>query len=168
MIRPPSGLNEAGPAQKLLYSTKVNQARTCVQPSRTNKGNKMAEILDEMEVDDGATTSLPGRRKRRIEDDPEQFFTVPDDVGQNPMVPVKRLKQDASVRPLDIPPQLPLQPTLPEQIPPPSRSFQPPTRPTQQSALPEQIPPIRSSQPQTQPPQSTDGHPQLQHHQPEV
>jgi hypothetical protein len=140
----------------------------------------MAEILDEMEVDDDATTSLPGRRKRR-EDEPDQFSTVPDDVGRNPMTPVKRRKQNASVRPPDIPSQLPLQPALPDQIPPsrssqpqptqrsalpeqipPSRSSQPQTQPTQRSALPEQIPPSRSSQPQTQPPQSTDLRPQPQ------
>lgn len=141
MIRPSSGgLKAAGPAQQLSPSAKVNPAPSRVQPSRANKANKMAKILDEMEVDDDATTSLPGRRKRRIEDGPEQFSTTPDDVERNPMAPVKRRKQDASVRPQDVPVQLPLQP-----------------------ALPEQIPPSRSSQPRTQPPQSaTDARPQVQ------
>jgi len=129
-IRPSSG---TGQAQQLSLSTTVNQPPSRVQPSRTNKANKMAKILDEMDVDDDATTCLPGRRKRRIEDDPEQFSIVPDNVGRNPMAPVKRRKQDPSVRPLDIPSQLPLQPVLPEQIP-PSRSFQPQTQPPQSVA----------------------------------
>ena len=57
----------------------------------------MAKILDEMEVDDDATTSLPGQCKWRIEDGLKQFSTTPDDIEQNPMAPVKRRKQDASV-----------------------------------------------------------------------
>jgi len=90
----------------------------------------MAEILDGMEADDDATTSLPGRRKRRIEDEPEQFFTVPDDAGQNPMAPVKRRKKAVPVQPLDVPSQLPLQPAHPDQFP-PSRSVQPQTQPSE-------------------------------------
>lgn len=87
----------------------------------------MTTVLNEMEVDDDATTSLPGRRKRRIEDGPEQFFATPGDVVRNPMAPVKKRRQDASVmsvQPQPIPPQLPLQPIHPRQIP-PSRSSQP-------------------------------------------
>jgi len=105
-IRPSSGGQAATPAQQPSRSAKANQAPSRVQPSRTNKANKMAKILDGMEVDDDAITSLPGRRKRRIEDEPEQFFTVPDDAGRNLMAPVKRRKQAVSVQPLDIPPQL--------------------------------------------------------------
>jgi hypothetical protein len=127
-IRPSRGLKErapqaAGPAQQPSSSAKANQAPSRVQPSRANKANKMAQILDEMEADDDATTSLPGRRKRRIEDEPERFSTVPDDIGRNPMAPVKRRKQNAPAEPLDVPSQLQLQPAHPAQIP-PSRSSQ--------------------------------------------
>jgi hypothetical protein len=94
-----------------------------VQPTRRNKASRMAEILDRMEQDDDGTTSLPERRKKwRLEDDPEDFSTIPADAEQNPMAPAKMHKrnQEMAVPPpaMPIPTPLPLQPVLPQQVPP--------------------------------------------------
>ena len=77
----------------------------------------MAEVLASIEEDDDGTTRVPGRRKRRVEDDPEQFSTVPEGVECNPMAPTKKRKKD-QVQTSRAPPLLPLQPAHPAQIPP--------------------------------------------------
>jgi hypothetical protein len=133
----------------------------------------MAEILDRMEQDDDGTTSLPERRKkRRLEDDPEDFSTIPADAEQNPMAPAKKHKrnQEMAVPPpaMPIPTPLPLQPVLPQQVP-PSRQAKSPnsiepeiprssrTRPSQPQAVPRntyqpqpQAAPCNTYQPQPQ------------------
>jgi hypothetical protein len=74
----------------------------------------MVKILAGIDDDDDATTAVPGQRKRRMEDDPEQLSTVPEGVENNPMAPTKRRKKDQ----IQAPPLLPLKPVHPAQIPP--------------------------------------------------
>ena len=94
------------------------QARR-VQPSRKNKGNIMASILQNMEVDDDATTSLPGRkRSRRVADDGfEDLANVPPEAPTNPLAPPnKKKRKQASLLPqIPMPPQMPLHPPKPVQ-----------------------------------------------------
>jgi hypothetical protein len=76
----------------------------------------MAEALLIIDEDDDGTTRVPVRRKRRAENDPEQFSTVPEGVECNPMAPTKKHKKDQA-QPSRAPPLL-LQPARPVQIPP--------------------------------------------------
>jgi hypothetical protein len=108
-----------------------SQVATRVQPSRTNKGNRMADVLTRIEEDDDGTTGLPGRKKRQIEhDEPEDFSTIPEEGRRNPMAPpptkksrTQSKRQESEVRPPIIPP-IPLQPSLPNQVPPTTISQQ--------------------------------------------
>ena len=76
----------------------------------------MAKVLSSIEEDDDGTTEVPGRRKRRVEDEPEHLSIIPEDVEHNPMAPVKRRKKN-QIQPSQVPP-LPLEPAHPAQIPP--------------------------------------------------
>lgn len=87
----------------------------------------MANIED----DDDSRTAVPRRKKRQIiESDPEDMFTVPEEIGSNAMAPVpvkKKRRQLDIVNPQhNIPPPLPLQPASPAQIPP---NFRPNSNP---------------------------------------
>ena len=111
----PVGAESSAPPSQAHVSQLLQPSR--VQPSRTNKASKMAEVLASIEEDDDGTTRVPGRRKRRVEDGPEELSTVPEGVECNPMAPTKRRKKD-QVQPSRAPPLLSLQPAHPAQIPP--------------------------------------------------
>ena len=90
----------------------------------------MATTLLNMEEDDDGTTAVPGRRKRRIEDDPEQLSTVPEGITPNPMAPMKKQKTNSNAS--TIPPALALQPAAPNKVPPPIPPRPRPIRPLPQ------------------------------------
>jgi hypothetical protein len=95
-----------------------------VQPSRTNRGGRMADIMANIEEDDDSRAVVPRRKKRQIvKSDPEDAFDVPKEIECNPMAPVtkKRRQLDVEKPPCTLPPLLPLQPTAPTQVPPSSQ-----------------------------------------------
>ena len=137
------------------------QAPGRVQPSRANKGNRMAGIMASIEEDDDSTTVVPWRRKRQVvESDPEDMFDVPKDIERNATAPLmkkkcKKVDQDPprSIIPQPPPSLLPVQPPLPMWVPPGSLPTQKPTQ------KPKPHPPIPSPQSTLQPtslPQSID------------
>jgi hypothetical protein len=79
----------------------------------------MATVLGNMQVDDDATTSLPGRKRSRrvVDDEPEDMAEVPQGVPTNPLAPPnkKKRKQGALPPQMPMPPQLPLHPPMPIQ-----------------------------------------------------
>jgi len=79
----PVGAESSAPPSQAHVPQLLQQSR--VQPSRTTKASKMAEVLASIEEDDDGTTRVPGRRKRRVEDGPEELSTVPEGVECNPM-----------------------------------------------------------------------------------
>jgi hypothetical protein len=103
----------------------------------------MAQVLASIEEDDDGTTQVPGRRKRQVEDEPEEFSTIPGGVGHNPMAPTKRRRKDQT-QPLHTPSLLPLQPAHPEQLPPRPQAHLPQSlTSTIQPLGPQSVPPAR-------------------------
>jgi hypothetical protein len=96
-----------------------------VQPSRPNRASRMADIMANIEEDDDSRAVVSRRRKRQIvESDPEDVFSVPEEIECNPMAPpvTKKRRQLDVEKPPCTTPLLPLQPTAPTQVPP---NFQP-------------------------------------------
>lgn len=121
-----------------------------VQPSRINRSNRMADIMANIEDDDDSRTAVPRRKKRSIiESDPDDMFTVPEEIESNAMAPApvkKKRRQINVVNPKhNIPPLLPLQLASPAQIPP---NFQPNPGPKPHDALRSQYPSESRAQPQ--------------------
>ena len=77
----------------------------------------MASALQDMEVDDDAMTSLPGRkRNRRVAEEPEELADVPENTVINPLAPPsKKRKQEALPPSMPVPPPMPLHPPVPIQ-----------------------------------------------------
>jgi hypothetical protein len=124
-----------------------------VQPSRTNRSNRLAEIMANIEDDDESRTAMPRRKKRHIvESDTEDASCVPEEIECNPMAPAskKQRRQLNGENPSrSIPPLLPLQPTSPAQVPP---DFQPNPKPrlASRSQFHPQLQSTSESQPQPQ------------------
>jgi hypothetical protein len=121
---PPSNTSESRQAKQVLAPTRV-------QPSRANRGNRMAGIIADIEEDDDSRTIMPRQKKRPIvESDPEDGFDVPKEIECNPMAPAtkKRRPLDVENPPRSIPPLLSLQPTTPTQFS-PSLQLKPKPRP---------------------------------------
>lgn len=82
----------------------------------TNKGTLMVSILENMEKDDDATTSVPTHKRNRStnNDQHEDYANVSQDAPHNLLAPLtKKCKQIAKPQPV-LPP-LPLQPPMPIQ-----------------------------------------------------
>jgi hypothetical protein len=100
----------------------VAPAPTRVQPSRQNRGSRMAMFINNMEVDDDAANP---RRKRKADDEPsehEDLAAVPQDAPQNPMAPApptKKRKQRNVGPAMAMPLSMPLQAPMPVQARPP-------------------------------------------------
>jgi hypothetical protein len=153
---PPKALPQP---HQLEHKQPLGPAR--VQPSRINKGNRMADIMANLEEDDDWTNIAPRRKRRVVESDTEDMFNIPNKVEPNPMAPAKKkrcknLEAGNPVHPT--PPILPLQPPLPAQDPPTLRSN--PKSPSAVSfAYPSQHQPPFSAQYQTE---HNEGSPTLQ------
>ena len=147
------------PPFDVLQSRQVQQALapapSRVQPSRTNRGTRMADIMASIEGDDDSRIIVPRRKKRpMVESDPEDVFDVPEEIKSNPMAPAtKRHKRREDEPPRGIPPLLPLRPTPPTQVPP---NFQPKPKPKPRPVSkfrfhPRQPEEFQDSQPQSLP-----------------
>lgn len=147
------------PPFDVLQSRQVQQvlapAPSRVQPSRTNRGTRMADIMASIEGDDDSRIIVPRRKKRpMVESDPEDMFDAPEEIKCNPMAPAtKRRKQREVEPPRSIPPLLPLQPTTPTQVPPNYQSKpKPKPRPVSKFRFhPRQPEESQDSQPQSLP-----------------
>lgn len=125
-----------------------------VQPSRTNKSTRMADIIANIEDDDDSRTAVPRRRKRPIVESDLEDATigVPEALELNPMAPPAAKKKKRNQVNVENPPYtrsippLPLKPTSPAQIPP---KFQPNLKPrdTSRSQLPSTRPESQESRP---------------------
>lgn len=113
---PPPGVSQPRQGKEALAPARV-------QPSRINKSNRMADIMANLEDDDDSRSAVPHRKKRQIiETDPEDNFSVPDEIEHNPMAPAKKKRRQLKITvenpPCVIPSLLPLKPTSPAQVPP--------------------------------------------------
>ena len=147
--RPSHAIKITIPPSDALQSRQVKEKPPGrVQPSRINRGNRMADIMANIEEDDESRTAVPRRKKRQVvESDPED---VPEKVNCNPMAPLtkKRRQFDVEKPACNIP--LPLQPNLPAQVPPGFRQ-NPRPRPVPRTQFHTQLPQSTSeSQPQPQ------------------
>jgi hypothetical protein len=119
---PPTGVLQSCHVEQVLPLARR------VQPSRVNRSNRMAEIMVNIEDNDDSRTAVPqARRKKRqiIESDSEDALDVPEEIGRNPMAPVKKKRKQLNVEDpprTSIPHLLPLQTTSPAQVPPKFRA----------------------------------------------